>query len=124
MAEEIFGETSPTGAVMGGDGFFAAVVDVEAAVFPREEVGEFFGADEFGVAEGLEEAVAEEFDGGGEVFGGHAVEAAIGGKESVGGEDVEVGMEDEVIAEGVDSGDGGEFPIGEIEADAEGIAEG
>jgi hypothetical protein len=33
-------------------------------------------------------------------------------------------MEDEVIAEGVDSGDGGEFPIGEIEADAEGIAEG
>jgi len=65
MTEEIFGETSPTGGVMGGDGFFAAVVDVEAAVFPGEEVGEFFEADEFGVAEGLEEAVAEEFDGGG-----------------------------------------------------------
>jgi len=48
------------------------------------------GADEFGIAEGVEEAV----------------------------------MEDEVIAEGVDSGDGGEFSIGEIEAGAEGIAEG
>jgi len=34
MAEEIFGETSAAGGVVGGDGFFAAVVDVEAAVFP------------------------------------------------------------------------------------------
>jgi len=76
------------------------------------------GADEFGIAEGVEEAVMEEFDGGGEVFGGHAAEADLGVEESVGGEDVEV--EDEVIAEGVDSGDGGEFSIGEIEAGAEG----
>jgi len=111
MAEEILGEASAAGGVVGGDGFFAAVVDVEAAVFPREEVGELGGADEFGVAEGVEEAVAKEFDGGGEIFGGHAVEAALGVEESVGGEDVEVGMKDEVIAEGVDSGDGGEFPI-------------
>jgi hypothetical protein len=72
----------------------------------------------------VEEAVAKEFDGGGEIFGGHAVEAALGVEESGGGKDVEVGMEDEVIAEGVDSGDGGEFPIGEIETGAEGIAEG
>jgi len=98
--------------------------DIEAGVFPGEEIGEFTGADEFGVSEGVKEAVAEEFDGRTEVFDGHAVEAAVGGEESVGGEDVEVGMKDEVVAEGVDSGDGGEFPIGEIEADAEGIAEG
>lgn len=45
------------------------------------------GADEFGIAEGVEEAV----------------------------------VEDEVIAEGVDSGDGGEFSIGEIEAGEEGV---
>ena len=114
MAEEILGEASAAGGVVGGDGVFAAVVDVEAAVFPGEEVGEFFGTDEFGVAEGVEKAVAEEFDGRGEVFGGHAVEAAVGGEESVGGENVEVGMEDEVVAEGVDSGDGGEFSIGEV----------
>ncbi len=50
---------------MGGDGFFAAVVDIEAGVFPGEKVGELGGADEFGVAEGVEEAVAKEFDGGG-----------------------------------------------------------
>jgi hypothetical protein len=82
---------------VGGDGFFAAVVDVEAGVFPGEEVGEFAGADELGFAEGVEEAVAEEFDGGVEVFGGHAVEAAVGGEESVGSEDVEMRVEDEVV---------------------------
>ena len=45
---------------MGGHGLFAAVVDAEAGVFPREEVGEFLRADEFGVAQGVEEAVAED----------------------------------------------------------------
>ena len=76
------------GAVVGGDGFFAAVVDVEAGMLPGEEVGEFSGADELGFAQGVEEAMAEEFDGGGEVCGGHAVEMAVGGEEGVGGEDM------------------------------------
>lgn len=39
------------------------------------------------------------------------MEAAVWDEESVGGEDVEVGVEDEVIAEGVDGGDGSEFAI-------------
>ena len=86
---------------MGGNGLFAAVVDVEAGVFPGEEIGELGGADKFGVAEGLEEAVAKEFDGGTEVFGGHAVEAAVGGEESVGGKDVEVGVVDEKVVPAV-----------------------
>lgn len=124
MAEEILGEALAPGAVVGGDGFFAAVVDVEAGVLPGEEVGEFSGADELGFAQGVEEAVAEEFDGGVEVFGGHAVEMAVGGEEAVGGEDVEMRVEDQIIAEGVDGGDGSEFAFGEIEAGAEGVAEG
>jgi len=33
-------------------------------------------------------------------------------------------VEDQIIAEGVDGGDGSEFPIGEVEAGAEGVAEG
>jgi hypothetical protein len=66
------------GAVVGGYGFFAAVVDVEAGVLPREEVGE----------------------------------------------DMEMRVEDQIIAEGVDGGDGSEFAVGEIEAGAEGVAEG
>ena len=124
MAEEVFGEAFAAFSVVGGDGFFAAIVDVEAGMFPGEEVGEFFWADVFAVAESLEETVAEEFDGGGEVFGGHAVETAIRSEESVGGENVEVGVEDEVVAEGVDGGDGSEFAIGEIEAGAEDFLEG
>ena len=101
------------GAVVGGDGFLAAVVDVEAGVFPGEEVGEFAGADELGFAQGLEEAVAEEFDGGVEVCGGHTMEMAVGGEEAVGSEDVEVRVEDQIVAEGVDGGDGSEFAVGE-----------
>jgi hypothetical protein len=54
----------------------------------------------------VEEAVAEEFDGGGDVFSGHAVEATIRGEKAVGGEDVEVRVEDQIVAEGVDGGDG------------------
>ncbi|MDB4327569.1 hypothetical protein N9962_00310 [bacterium] len=80
MAEQIFRQTLATGGVVGGDGLFAAVVDIEAGVFPGEEVGEFGGTDEFGVTESVEEVVAKEFDGGSKVVGGHAVEAAIIGK--------------------------------------------
>ena len=119
MSEEILCEALATRGVVGGDGLFAAVVDAEAGVFPGKEVGEFFGADEFGLAEGVEEAVAEEFDGGSEIFGGHAVEAAVGGEESVGGEDVKVGVEDEVVSEGVESGDGSDAALGEVESGAE-----
>lgn len=48
----------------------------------------------------------------------------MGCEESVGGEDMEVRVEDEVVAEGVDGGDGSEFAIGEIEAGAEDFLEG
>ena len=40
MAEEILGQAFTAGGVVGGHGFFAAVVDIEAGVFPGEEVGE------------------------------------------------------------------------------------
>ena len=93
-------------------------------MFPGEEIGEFGGADEFGVTESVEKAVTEEFDGGREIFGGHAVEAAIGREESVGGEEVEVGVENEVVTEGVDSGNGPDATLGEAEADPEGVLEG
>jgi hypothetical protein len=64
MTEQILGEALAALGVVGGDGFFAAVVDAEAGMFPREKVGEAIGADVFAVAQGAEEAVAEEFDGG------------------------------------------------------------
>jgi hypothetical protein len=123
LAEEVFGEAFAACGVVGGNGFFAAVVDVEAGVFPGEEFGEFFRADMFPVAQGVEEAVAEEFDGGGEILGGHAVEATVRGEETVGGEDVEVRVKDQIITEGVDGGDGTDFSVGEVEAGAEDFLE-
>ena len=114
MAEEILGEAFAPGAIVGGDGFLAAVVDVEARMLPGEQVGEFAGADELGFAQGVEEAVAGEFDGGVAVFGGHAVEMAVGGEEAVGGEDVEVRVEDQVIAKSVDGADGSDAAVREV----------
>ena len=81
-----------------------------------QALGIYFWGEELGVAQGVEEAVTEEFNGGSQVFGGNAVEAAVGYKESVGGEDVEV--EDEVVAEGMD---GANATMGEAETDAEGV---
>ncbi len=87
-------------------------MNMEAAVFPGEEVGELCLADEFGAVQGVEEAGAEQLGEWGEVLYWHAVEAAFFIKEAVGGEDVEVGMEDEVVAKGVEGGCGGEAAFG------------
>jgi hypothetical protein len=52
------------------------------------------------------------------------VEAAFFVEEAVGGGDMNVGVEEEVVAKGVDGGSGGDTSIGKIEAGAEGVAEG
>ena len=93
-------------------------------MFPGEEIGEFGGADEFGVTESVEKAVTEEFDGGSKVVGGHAVEAAIRGEEAIGGKDVKVRVEDEVVTKGVEGGDGSDAALREVESGAEGVLEG
>ncbi|MGB6219886.1 MAG: hypothetical protein WBG04_02550 [Haloferula sp.] len=92
VAEEVFREALAPGMIVGPDQLFRSGMDVKAGVFPGEEVGEFLRTDEFGLAEGVEEAVAEQVDGWSKVFGGHAVEAAIGSKEAIGGEDMQVWM--------------------------------
>jgi hypothetical protein len=101
----------------------------EAAVFPREGIGDFLSAEVFFVTENLEEAVAEEFGDGGETLIhspsrllhpcaalqgcsfvavclaaaagarllGHGVEAPFPVEQAVGGEDVEMRVEDEVL---------------------------
>lgn len=124
MAEQIPGQTFAAVGIVGGNWVFAAAVDVEAAVFPGEQVGEAAGADVFAVAEGLQETVAEEFDHGGAAIGGHAVEATLEVKQAVGGKDVEMRMKEEIIAESVDGGDSGEAAIGEVETGAEGFEQG
>jgi hypothetical protein len=96
---------------------------MEAAVFPGEEVGELCLADEFGAVEGVEEAGAEEVSEWCEFFRWHAVEAAFFIEEAVGSEDVEVRMEDEVVAKGVQGGSGGEAAFGQIQAGAEVVAQ-
>jgi hypothetical protein len=93
-------------------------------VFPREQVGEAAGADVFAVAEGLQETVAEEFDHGGAAVGRHAVEATLRIEQAVGGKDMEVRVEEEVIAKSVDGGDSGESAVGQVETGAKGFEQG
>jgi hypothetical protein len=78
----------------------------------------------FAVAQNLEEAMEEEFGDGGEVFIGHRVEASFFVEQAVGGKDMEVRVEDEIVAEGVDGGSGGDAAAGQSEAGAEGVAQG
>ncbi len=89
----------------------------------REEFGDFLSAEVFAVAKDLEEAVPEEFGDGGEAVIGHSVEAAFFVEQAVGGEDMEVRVEDEVIPEGVDGGSGGDATGEQVEAGAEGVAQ-
>jgi len=74
VTEEVLGEAFSACGVVGGYDFLAPVVDVEAGMFPGEQVGKSLGADESGLAQCVEEAVAEELDGGGHGFLRHAVE--------------------------------------------------
>ena len=43
------------------------------------------------------------------------MKASVGGKQAVGDEHVEMGMEDKVVAEGVNGGNGAELAFGDIE---------
>ena len=73
VAEEVLGQSLAACCVVGGDNFFSPVVDVEALVFPGEELVEFSWTDEPGLAQGVQEAVAEKVNGGSEGFFRHAV---------------------------------------------------
>jgi len=125
-AQEILGELAAAIDVVGSDGFFTGV-EVEAAVFPVEEITGFLFGEELVGDKGLDEAVAEEFGEGVEGLcgcGGKEMEAAGLIEESAGGEDVKVRVEHEVVAEGLDAGDGGEFAFGQVELEAHPVAQG
>lgn len=81
-AEEILGEALPTFEVARADGG-RVTMNVEAAVFPGEEVGELCLADELGAVQGVEEAGAEEV--GGDPFCGLAGAALMASGADVAG---------------------------------------
>ena len=93
------------GLVLRRDGI--AGVDVEAGVFPGEENLDAFGREEFEVHEELEDVGAEEFFERFERERRQRVEDAVAGEEAVGHEGVEMGMEVEVFAKGVQGEDDG-----------------
>ncbi len=92
-------------------------------MFPSEELASFLLADEFFVQECLDEAVAEEFGEGFDIFYRQEMEAIVPVDESGGGENMNVGMKTKVISEGLHGGDCGNLSIGKIESGAHPVAE-
>ena len=93
--QEVLGELAAAIDVVGGDGFLSGV-EVEAAVFPGEEIAGFFPGEKLVADKGCDEAVAEKFGEGVEGMGGgggEEMEAACLIEESAGAEDVDVRME-------------------------------
>ena len=85
MAEKVLSQAFTASGIVRRDGFFTAIVDVEAGMLPGEELIKLPRADKFGLTQGVEETVAKKLNGWGEAFLRHAVESAVGGKEAVGG---------------------------------------
>lgn len=124
MAQQILCKAFASSGIVRRDGFFATIVDVEAGVFPCAELIKLPRADEPGLTQGVEEAVAKKLYGWGETFLRHAVEGAIGGEESIGGQDMDMRMENQVVAKGMDGCHGTDAAVGKIESCAEAILEG
>jgi hypothetical protein len=90
--------------------------------FQARSCRSFLFADELLGAQDGEKAVAEEFGEGLDGFDREFVEGALTVVKPGGGEDVEVGVENKVVAKGLDGGNGGELAIGEIEAGGRRVA--
>ena len=94
-------------------------INAESAVFPVQKLAGLTFADDLLVEQGRDEAVPEEFGERLEGLDRHFVEASVAVVEAGSGQEVEMGMEDEVVSEGLYRGDSGELPVGKIEAGAE-----
>ena len=109
--EQILGQSPASPDVMGGDGFLAGI-EAEATMFPAKKLAGLFCTDEFLAKQGCQETVPKEFGQRLDAFHRHEVKAVLGIDETGGGEDVEVGMENKVIAEGLHGGNGSELTMG------------
>ena len=78
----------------------SSVVDAESGFFLSGEMSKFFGTNEFGLTEDLE------VDGGSEAFDLHGMEGFIEYKQTVGGEETKIGLENKVVTKGVKGGYG------------------
>lgn len=109
------GDALAGGCIGGGDG--VAVVEIEAAVAPCEEVVRELGLEVAEARHASDEGMAEEFCKGREGgLCGEVVEVACGVEESVGGEDVDVWVVVEGVAECLACDDESCASVGEIQA--------
>jgi hypothetical protein len=92
-------------------------------VGPAEELPGFLFADELFPQQCLDEAVAEQFGQRLDTLHRHEVKASIPIHQSGRGENMEMGMEVQVVAKSLHGGDGGELSIRQVKADAHPVAQ-
>ncbi len=118
--KEILGELLATCRAVDG---FVSGIEAEATVFPVQELAGLSFADDLLVEQGRDEAVAEEFGERFEALHGELMKSTLAVVETGGGEDVEVRMKDEVVAESLHCGDGCELAVREVETGPEPVAQ-
>ena len=124
MSQQIFRKPLAAAMVVSIDKVVTAVVNVKSGMLPPEQIAQFVRADEFLFPEDREEAMAKQLGHRADGSVRQAVKAPVGGKQAVGDEHVEMGMEDEVIAKSVDGGDGPKFALGKSELQTKGFGQG
>ena len=112
--QEILSEASAPVDIIGGDWFLPGV-EAEPAVGPAKKLPRFLFANELFSPQRLDEAVAEEFAQRLDAFHRHEVKAPVAIDHAGSGEDMKVGMEVQVIAEGLHGGDGSKLSVRQVE---------
>jgi hypothetical protein len=83
---------------------------------------DFLFADEFFTVQHLDKAMAEKFGKGLDAFYRHEVEATFFIHQPASGEDMQMGMEDQVVTKGLHGGNRGELTIREIQTNPHPVA--
>lgn len=116
-AQQVFGETAAANGIVGGDGGLAGI-ETEAAVAPVLQFGDLPVGEGTGGAQPVEEGVAPELPQLLPAAREGQMEPAVGVEDSGGGDDVDVRVPEEKIAESLESHDKPGLAGGTVGAEA------
>ena len=124
VAQQILGEALAARMVSSRHEIIASIVYLEARMLPTQQVGEFALTDELVLAQEVQKAMPKDFVERANVAFRQPVKAAVGRKEAVADEHMQVRMEDEVVAKGVDGGHGSNPALRQVKLDAKYVSDG
>lgn len=106
-----FGQPSPPLDIVRGDRLFLGI-EAEATMGPAEQLAGFLLTDQLFLLQGSDESLTKLFGKRLDAVDREQVEAALAIHEARSSEDMEVGMEPEIISKSLHRSNGGELAIG------------